>query len=415
MIKLSSHMNSLLAVLRTQETAEHIKSYCDATPDVCAQISIVESAIADAPAIINGGADIVVIEAGRASNEDIEALKNLCAHVTRGGSFIVILEEPCADFVRRLFQAGVTDVLPTPVMPVELIAALDAARGRQSEHQQKSATKSNGKIVTVLKTAGGVGATTVATNLAGALKQFEFGDVALVDLDIQFGQVATALDLRPRMTVLDAVRADKRLDATLLASTMSPHSSGVKVLCAPNEITPLEAVNGTFIERLISNLRATSAISVIEVPAAWSQWMGELIDATDLVIPVAEATVRSAAGAARIKQSFTDFGLSKVNTYVLINKYEKTLENNDRAKKIADIFGVKPGGAVRLDAKAAAEAADRGLLFSEAALKSLATKDIETTARNIAADLGLELQSDATSTPFGGIIAKPSWLKGRMS
>lgn len=413
MISLPPHMKSLVAVVRSPEIAAEIEAYCAATPEIAADIKIIETALAEAPSIINGGADIVVIEAGRAGGANLQALEELCAYVTRGGSFIVIMEDPSADVVRRLFRAGVTDVLPTPVMPVELVAALDTARGRAAPARTGDAT-ANGKIVLVLKTAGGVGATTVATNLAGSFAALQTGRVALVDLDVQFGQIATALDLKPRMNVLDAVRAGARLDPTLLASTTHAHSSGVMVLAAPAEITPLEAINEQFIERLFTNLRSIAAVSVVEVPAAWSQWIGEALDRADVVAPVAEASVRSAAGAARIAQSFVDFGLTKLNLHLLINKYEKTIENNERAKRIGEIFRARPGGAVRLDARAAAEAGDRGLLFADAAPKSLATKDFETNARAIGSALGLTFADQQASTPaLERILGGRLGLKGR--
>ncbi|MFZ5618246.1 MAG: AAA family ATPase [Pseudomonadota bacterium] len=414
MINVPPHMKSLVAVVRSPEIAAEIDAYCAATPEIAADIRIVDAAIADAPSLINGGADIVVIEAGKADQAELEALEQLCAYVTRGGSFIVIMEEPTADIVRRLFRAGVTDVLPTPVMPVELVAALDTARGRHAIVRSAGEGAPKGKIVMVLKTAGGVGATTVAANLAGSFASLQTGRVALVDLDVQFGQIATALDLKPRMTVLDAVRAGARLDPTLLASTTHAHSSGVMVLAAPPEITPLEAINEQFVERLFANLRSIAAVSVVEVPAAWSQWIGEALDRADLAAPVAEASVRSAAGAARIAQSFVDFGLAKLNLHLLINKYEKTIENNERAKRIGEIFRTKPGGAVRLDAKAAAEAGDRGLLFADAAPKSPATKDFETNARAIGAALGLTFADLPASTPaLERILGGRLGLKGR--
>lgn len=412
MIGVANHMKSLVAVLRSPEIAAEIEAYCAATPEIAAEIKMVETAVDEAPSIINGGADIVVVEAGAASDAHLEALEHLCAYVTRGGSFIVIMDDPTTDVVRRLFRAGVTDVLPTPMQPVELVAALNTARGRQPD--VRPATAAKGKIITVLKTAGGVGATTAAANLAAAFAKLQTGRVALVDLDVQFGQAATALDVRPRMTVLDAVKAGSRLDPTLLASTMHLHSSGVLVLAAPKEITPLEAISEPFIERLFASLRAFAAVSILEVPAAYAQWIGEVLDRSDLIVAVAESSVRSAAGAARIAQGLVDFGVSKAPIYLLLNRYEKTIENNERAKRIAEIFRAKPGGAVRLDAKAAVEAADRGLLFAEAAPKSSATKDFETNARAIAAALGLGLASEISSpAPLERILGGRLGLKGK--
>lgn len=413
MMNIPSTMKSLVAILRSSEIATEIAAYCDASPDIAADIRVAETSVADAPSIINGGADIVIIEAGAAAKADIAALEQLCAYVARGGSFIVIMEDPSADIVRRLFRAGVTDVLPTPVMPVELVAALNTARGRKVDAPLAGAP-ATGKIVTIFKTAGGVGATTLAANLGAALVPMVTGKIALVDLDIQFGQVTTALDLRPRMTVIDALRAGARLDPILLASTLSAHESGLQILAAPNEITPLEAISEQFIDRLFKNLRAVAAVSIIEVPAAWAQWIGEALDKSDLIIPVAEASVRSAAGAARINQSFIDFGMTRLNVHLLVNKYEKTIENNERAKKIAEIFRTKPAGVIRLDVKAAQDAADRGLLFSAVSQKSVAAKDFETNARSIALALGLTLAKEPeTAAPLSRILGARLGSRGR--
>lgn len=417
MIGLPNNMQSLVAVLRSSEIAAEIDAYCAATPDIVADIRIVETAVAEAPSVINGGADIVVVEAGRAAEADLSALESLCAYVTRGGSFIVIMEDPTADIVRRLFRAGVTDVLPTPVMPAELVAALNTARGGRADDRMPAAPQSAGKIITVVKTCGGVGATTIATNLAASFVGLQSGRVAVADLDIQFGQVAASIDAQPRMTVLDAVRAGPRLDPTLLAATLHAHDSGVRILAAPPEITPLDAIDEAFVTRLFTNLRAVAAISIVEVPSAWTQWIGAALDGADLVVPVAETTVRSAGGAARIAQSVVDFGLTKLPVYLVMNKYEKTIENNERAKRLAEIFRTKPGGAVRLDVKAAADAGDRGLLLCAAAPKSLMTKDFDSNARNIAGALGLALASPQAPAPapLERLLGGRMGLKGRTS
>ena len=398
MIKLPETMKSLIAVLRSESIAAEVKAYCDAATDIAADIRLESEAIGAAPAIINGGADVVIIETGAIGPAETIALEELCAHVARGGSFIAIIEDPSADAMRRLFRAGVTDVLPSPASASEISAALDAARGRAAP-PRASEPGVSGKIVTVLKAAGGVGATTIAVNLAAAFAGLQTGRVVVADLDIQFGQVATALDLATRMTALDAIRAGARLDATLLASILHPHDSGVMVLAAPSATTPLEAVDAEFIGRLFSILRACAALTVVELPAAWTQWVGAAIDKSDLIVTVAEADVRSAAGAARMAQSLVDFGLTTVNPAIVINKFEKTAENVERARRIGEIFRARPLGAVRFDAKAAGEVADRGLTFAEAAPKSPATKDIETLARRIAADLGVALNDAPRSAP----------------
>jgi len=413
MIKLPNNMKSLIAVLRSEELAGEINQYCNTATDIVANVKIDAASIAAAPAIINGGADIVVIETGVVNSEDITALENLCAYVSRGGSFIAIVENPSPDAMRRLFRAGVTDVIPSPANNAELIHALDAARGRVASKFEHDAT-SPGKIITVLKTAGGVGATTVALNTAASFSSMQNGRVCVVDLDVQFGQVATTLDVSPRMNILDAIRAGARLDPMLLDSIMHRYDSGISILSAPNTTTPLEAVDEDFLDRLFKILRSSYAVSIIELPAAWTQWIGVALDKSDLIVTVAETEVRSAAGAARIMQSLIDFGLTNAAPALIINKFEKTIENVERSKRIGDILRTKTIIAVRREDKSAQEAADRGMLLADAAPKSTLLKDYESIVRKLAASIDIELDETTRSPlPVEKLISGRFGLRSR--
>jgi pilus assembly protein CpaE len=397
MMTAAPHQRTLIAVLKDAAVAAHVKSYGDGAGDIASDIRLSADATAEAPGIVNGGADIVIIEALSSEETGIAALEKLCAYVSRGGSFIVIMDDPSANVVRRLFRAGVTDVLPTPVTEGELFAALNTATGAHRPAPAPPRPAQRGKIVVVLKTAGGVGATTFAANTAAAMQGIVSGGAALVDLDVQFGQIATSLDIAPRMTVVDAIRAGARLDETLLASTMQSHASGLKILAAPPQVTPLEAVTEPFLEKLFSTLRSSFAISFVELPFAWSLWTGDALSHADAIAIIAQPTVKCAAGAARIQQGLVDFGIQKPNIALIASHYEKALETNERMRKIGDIFRVKPMAAIRHDAKTAADAADRGVLFSDAAPKAPITKDFETAARKLAELMGVDASGQAAS------------------
>jgi pilus assembly protein CpaE len=407
MISVPENKKSLIGIVRSEDTEAHLRAYCDSASDIVSEIKVNEPVPGSASGLINGGADIVVLEAGSSDSADLDELEKICTYVSSGGSFIVILENPTAEIMRRLFRAGVTDVLAAPAEENELYAALETARTRSVKSPSAASPPSPaqaGKIITVIKSAGGVGATTIATNLAATFNDFEVGEVALVDLDVQFGQIATSLDAHPRMSILDAIRAGHRLDATLLSSIMHDHASGVKILAAPTALTPLEAVTDTFITRLFENLRNAYAVSIVELPAAWTQSVGEALAQSDQIVIVVEPVVRCATGSARIAQAMSDFGLKSKNAFIVANKFEKTMENSARIKKIAEIFDAKPGGAVRFDEKAGGEAADRGMLLKDVSAKSIATKDIETNARRLAAVMGVTLGARTSGPQIGRFL-----------
>src|SRR5207302_1325645 len=135
------------------------------------------------------------------------------------------------------------DVIAPSTSPNELRAAfervLDAATARRSAFETEDDAVVATRVILTMCPKGGAGKTTMATNLAMGLAQIAPGDVVIVDLDLQFGDVASALGIAPEATFTDATRLLAKLDATTLKANLAAHSSGLYVLCAP--LTPTEA------------------------------------------------------------------------------------------------------------------------------------------------------------------------------
>ncbi|MDD9204957.1 P-loop NTPase, partial [Georgenia sp. 10Sc9-8] len=99
---------------------------------------------------------------------------------------------------------------------------------------QASPPAPSGRVISVVSPKGGVGKTTVATNLAVGLAQAEAHSTVLVDLDIQFGDVASALDLQPEYTLPDAVTGPASRDTMVLKTFLIQHETGLYVICGPD-------------------------------------------------------------------------------------------------------------------------------------------------------------------------------------
>lgn len=377
--------DSLIAVVSNADVSAWIKAYCEENEIADPHITLTDTAIGDAPSIVNGGAGIVIVQGGEADDAEILKLEQLCSYVSDAGSFIVILDNPTTDAVRRLFRAGVTDVLPTPVAKNELIAAIQTAQNKTGRHDGAD----SGKIITLVKTAGGVGATTAAVNLARELIHGGVERVAVVDLDVQFGGVGLALDLEPRMNITDAIRAGDRLDPTLLRSVMTRHKSGFDVLPGPANLTPLNVIDTHFIEVFFRTLKASYDIVIVELPMVWRQWITAVADGTDILAPVVETTVRSADGARRITQALNDLSTTSLSLFVIANRVEKSPTTRDRMKNLGNILGAAPEAVIRMDAKVAAECADIGKCFRDVAATSAVTQDVAGAAQKIITRLSI--------------------------
>lgn len=150
------------------------------------------------------------------------------------------------------FEAGADDYMVKPFEPVELevrIKALLARRGSTSTPivaPQKSAT-----VVAVFGCKGGVGTTTLAVNLALALREITSGVVALMDADLSFGDVGLHLNVPPVHTINDLIQYVDELDSAMLAQAMVEHPSGVRILLSPPRPERAEEVSARLVGRVL--------------------------------------------------------------------------------------------------------------------------------------------------------------------
>ena len=204
-------------------------------------------------------ANLVVLEAANSNValNDFQIAKDACP---KAEVVVLATAQTTPEDVRRLFRAGARDVLAAPVAEEQLISAVGEAIGPSTVGQ------GHGLVVCVVKSAGGVGATTLAVNLAGHFAnppRTKRGDrldamkVALLDFDIQFGDIALALDIEPRKTIADILRTPKRLDSHFLDGVLERHRSGVRVLAAPLSTAPIDAIDGDVATALV-NVAASS-------------------------------------------------------------------------------------------------------------------------------------------------------------
>ena len=153
-----------------------------------------------------------------------------------------------------MFAAGADDVVMLPVAPDEVLFALQKAIARKAGAAEASSF-SRAPLICVLGPKGGTGKTLTSTSLAVALA--EYGkSVALVDLDLQFGDVGLSHGpARPRQTIFDLVRTGGSLDEEKLDGFLMTHSSGVKVLLAPSRPDHAAVVSVDFLREVYATLR----------------------------------------------------------------------------------------------------------------------------------------------------------------
>jgi pilus assembly protein CpaE len=300
--------------------------------------------------------------------------------------------DPPLALVRSLVRAGAHDVIPLPVTVEELDASLADLKDELAKRQSVAAA-STGKLVSVIKSVGGVGATALLSQLAIRFvhREAKAGrDACLIDLDLQFGDAAFQLGLRPKFTLIDLLEAGSRLDGELLRGTCTDHPSGLKVIAAPTEMMPIEGMPTDHLLRIIELARREFDTVFVDLPANWTNWSLSVVAQSELVLLVTELTV---AGISRAKRQLTlldSQDLSNVDVRVIANRFEKSLARIVRPADVQNALGRDIGYTVANDFPLMRSAIDRGVPIDELKRKSALAKDLDALDAGIAAALGLE-------------------------
>ncbi|WP_426996567.1 AAA family ATPase [Pseudarthrobacter sp. N5] len=171
---------------------------------------------------------------------------------------VVLVSEPDPAFILQAMRAGIKDIFSPTAEPAQIRVLLEracqsfATRHRAQEPKQTDTNK--GLVIGVFSPKGGVGKTTIATNIAIGLGKIAPMSVVIVDLDLQFGDVASGLYLNPEHTVTDAVSTSASQDSLVLKAFLTVHPGSIYALCAPKSPVEADDITPEQITRLLGQL-----------------------------------------------------------------------------------------------------------------------------------------------------------------
>jgi pilus assembly protein CpaE len=202
---------------------------------------------------------------------------------------VVLVTDSESSVAVAAMRAGIRDILPPTASADDIRAMLErASLAAASRRRGLGATvddgATGGRVVAVMSPKGGVGKTTVTTNLAVALGKIAPMSVVVLDLDLQFGDVASGLMLEPERTLTDAVTGAAVHDTMVLKSYLTLHPSGIFALCAPLNPAHADQISGEQVGHLISQLASEFQFVVVDTaPGLGEHVLATLDQATDAV------------------------------------------------------------------------------------------------------------------------------------
>jgi pilus assembly protein CpaE len=246
--------------------------------------------------LVDGEPTVVLWGASLANAEGLAGVQRVVRTFPEAG-VVLLAEELTLPLLQDAVRAGVRDALAIDAGETQLRQAIERVGEMMLSHVNRAmavAPETLGQVVVAFSTKGGVGKSVIATNLSVVLATNDPGRVALVDADLQFGDVAVLLGIPPVHTTADAAGAIETADEQLMEALLATHdASTLRVLCAPVEpsagdkITPHEMVS------IVRMLRRTYAWVVVDLPPHFDDVVLALIEEADHVLLVASMDIPS--------------------------------------------------------------------------------------------------------------------------
>ncbi|MFY9288656.1 MAG: AAA family ATPase [Alphaproteobacteria bacterium] len=214
---------------------------------------------------------------------------------------------------RQMLNAGVVDYLVKPLSSEILNQALAAAlRG----HAPGKAENKEAKLIVVLGTRGGVGASTIAVNTGWLLSHELKFNCALLDLDLQFGTTSLSLDLEPGRGLRDIVNSPHRVDGLMIASSIVPESDQFSVLGAEEAVDEFVQMDSGAISALLKEMMGNFDYIVVDLPRHLLAAQKRLFASANQIVLVTELSLAGIRDTLRIKTALASLGCSGTLTVV---------------------------------------------------------------------------------------------------
>src|SRR5690242_6994547 len=327
---------------------------------------------------------------------------------------IILSVQGDQNYMRRAMLAGARDFLTKPPMGDELISAIRRAGAMAQSEKSKSAQIAavapvsgnvgsmlggygapKGKIVTIYSPKGGTGCTTLAVNLALTLNN-EDTRVALVDGNLQFGDVAVFINEQGKNTIVDLAPRAEELDPEIVEEVMLKHAaSGLHVLAAPSRPEYAERVSSGQFLKVLEYLRQMYAYVVVDTAALLTDVTLAAIDISDLIVLVTTQDIPSIKNCRLFLDLSQTLGMGRERIIFTMNRFDKRI--NITPERVAENLKQEVAAVIPLDEATVMKAVNRGVPFILDSRNQPASRGILSLAESVRARIAAQDSSEETS------------------
>jgi pilus assembly protein CpaE len=246
-----------------------------------------------------------------------------------------------ASSVRRAMVSGARDYLVKPPRPEELARAIYAVLEQEERRRTRllgdtAATAARGTVLTVFGAKGGIGKTTISTNLASSLCRHSNSSVAIVDMDTRFGDVAIMMDVVVEFSIADVGRNIETVNRENISDYLVRHSSGVEILPAPLHPTEWGALSRQHITKIVDLLAQTHDYVVVDTPGAFNELVATALECANIILLVTSMDIASIEDTALALEMLRAASVSEDKVKLVIN--HSTSSNSLRAEDVERVL-----------------------------------------------------------------------------
>jgi pilus assembly protein CpaE len=279
-----------------------------------------------------------------------------------------------AEYMRRAMMAGARSYIPKPPSGDELISTIrevaPIARKIRGEMAKPVAPPvrpgtgpgtgpgHTGRALAVFSPKGGVGKTTLATNLAVGLNTEETPAV-LVDTSLQFGDVAVFLNLQVKNSIADLSARAEELDRDVVEEVLIAHECGLRVLAAPPKPEMAEEVTADQVRKVLQFLKRTFAYVVIDTSSSMDDTTLAVLDVADILVVVATPDIPAIKDARSLFDLLPVLGFPPGNVLFVINKMDR--RSGITAERVADNLKHQVDGEIAYDLRTVTDSVNKGV------------------------------------------------------
>ena len=278
---------------------------------------------------------ILIIDLSQEKSQKLDLITRIQANFPNT-KVLALSDNPSVNLIIDIMRAGAKEFLPIPIIKNEFTEAVN----KLISNNNSTIEKSNCKIITVYSNKGGIGKTSLATNLALELAKITKENVALIDLNFQTGDITTFLDLKPSFNISYMLENLDKINETFLLSTLERYKrTSLYVLADPPYFKQADTIKPNLIGKLFDILKETFSYIIVDAEAGFDGKSISALDNSDMILLVTVANLPALRNTQRCLELFEKLGYDKDKTQIVINRY---IENDEiKAEDVEKVLSKK--------------------------------------------------------------------------